>query len=366
LTEPFGLTLIEAAASGLPIIATEDGGPSDIIKNCQNGQLINPLDTKAMADALLEVLQNKGQWKKFSTNGIKRVAKHYSWQSHVEKYLDVVGALAEKSVPIVRMTPVRRAGVFRDRALFTSLDLNLIGDPESLANLLQILRSNRKLVIFGIATGRRLENALATLRQHQIPMPDVLITGQGSEIHYAPGLTKDIAWTRHINHMWNPQAVRDLLHEVAGLAPQPNSEQSDFQLSYYIDTNIISIKEIRQLLSRNETAVNMVHSFGQFLDILPARASKGLALRWCAEHLDFPLENTLVSGVTSADADMLIGNTLGTVIESRHREELSKLVGSENVFFSNSSYAAGIVEAMNYYAFPQMKDQVDETIATVH
>jgi len=36
LTEPFGLTLIEAAACGLPIVATEDGGPIEIIKNCQN------------------------------------------------------------------------------------------------------------------------------------------------------------------------------------------------------------------------------------------------------------------------------------------------------------------------------------------
>ncbi len=35
LTEPFGLTLIEAAASGLPIVATEDGGPRDITANCR-------------------------------------------------------------------------------------------------------------------------------------------------------------------------------------------------------------------------------------------------------------------------------------------------------------------------------------------
>jgi sucrose-phosphate synthase len=35
LTEPFGLTLIEAAASGLPIVATSDGGPRDIIGNCR-------------------------------------------------------------------------------------------------------------------------------------------------------------------------------------------------------------------------------------------------------------------------------------------------------------------------------------------
>ena len=35
LTEPFGLTLIEAAASGLPIVVTEDGGPKDITSNCR-------------------------------------------------------------------------------------------------------------------------------------------------------------------------------------------------------------------------------------------------------------------------------------------------------------------------------------------
>jgi len=37
LVEPFGLTLVEAASCGLPIIATKDGGPADIIKNCRNG-----------------------------------------------------------------------------------------------------------------------------------------------------------------------------------------------------------------------------------------------------------------------------------------------------------------------------------------
>lgn len=47
LTEPFGLTLLEAAASGLPLVATENGGPVDIIGNCNNGLLIDPLDKGA-------------------------------------------------------------------------------------------------------------------------------------------------------------------------------------------------------------------------------------------------------------------------------------------------------------------------------
>ncbi len=42
LTEPFGLTLLEAGATGLPIVATNDGGPRDIIGNCDNGLLIDP------------------------------------------------------------------------------------------------------------------------------------------------------------------------------------------------------------------------------------------------------------------------------------------------------------------------------------
>jgi len=366
LTEPFGLTLIEAAASGLPVVATEDGGPSDIIRNCQNGFLINPLDTKAMAETLLNTLSNTKQWKRFSKNGIENVRHHYAWQSHVEKYLNVIRPLIDKHEPIERMVPERRAGFFRDRALFTSLDLNLIGDPQSLSQLLDEVKANHKQVIFGIATGRRLGNALSALRQHQIPVPDVLITGQGTEIHYATGLTKDAAWQRHINHLWNAQAVRDVLHEVHGLTLQPNSEQSDFQISYFIDSSVVNVQEIQQLLQRSDLAVNVVNSFGQFLDILPVRASKGLALRWCAEQLDFPLQNTLVAGVSGADADMLIGNTLGTVVDSRHRNELTSLASSENVFFSNAAYAAGIIEAISYYGFPQMKERSNETPPVVH
>ncbi len=366
LTEPFGLTLIEAAACGLPIVATEDGGPSDIIKNCQNGYLINPLDTGAMAEAILRTLSNTKEWKRLSKNGIRNVRLHYAWQSHVEKYLAVVRPLISRNEPIKRTVPVRRAGVFRDQALFTSLDLNLIGDDQKLPQLLEAIKANRKFVIFGIATGRRLENALVTLRQHRIPIPDVLITGQGTSIHYGPNLTQDKAWQRHINYAWNAQAVRGALFEIPGLTPQPHNQQSAFQISYFIDSGLISVHKIRQLLQRNELVVNVVNAFGQFLDILPVRASKGLALRWCAEQLDFPLENTLVAGVTGADADMLLGNTLGTVVDSLHREELASLTASDRIYFSSTSHAGGILEAMNHYGFPRKKNECDATIAIMH
>ena len=355
LTEPFGLTLIEAAACGVPIVATEDGGPVDIIRNCQNGHVINPLDKTAMAETILQTLSDKAEWRRFAKNGIKGVRRHYSWQAHVENYLSVIRPLVEKTEPVPQVSMSRRPGVFRNRAIFTSIDLNLIGDNESdseaLSVFLQRMHEHRKTTIFGIATGRLLDDALAKLRQHNIPQPDVLITGQGTEVHYAPNLTRSDVWERHINHLWNPQAVRDILAEMPGLNLQPKINQSTFKISYYVDNALVNIREIRQTLLRNEQAVNAVFSFGQFLDVVPVRASKGLALRWCAEQLGFALENTLVAGATGADEDMLRGNTLGAVVDDHHVDELSDLNEIDNIYFSEKRHAAGILEAIEHYQF---------------
>ncbi len=351
LTEPFGLTLIEAAACGLPIVATEDGGPIDIIKNCQNGYLIDPLDRQSITTALLAVLADKKQWRRLAKNGIEGVRHHYSWKAHVESYLEVIRPLAEQVERLPKRNLIRRVGVYRTHAIFTSLDLNLIGDSEALQTFLQTMRAHRKTIIFGIATGRHLDDALAMLKQHNIPKPEVLITGQGTNIHYAPNLTEDRAWRQHIDHHWNPQAVRDILADMPGLKLQEKVHQGKFKLSYYVDHSLVNIAEIRQTLLRNEQAVNTVFSFGQFLDVVPVRASKGLALRWCAQQLGFSLDTTLVSGVTGADADMLRGNTLGVVVDNKHLVELAGLSDIDNIYFAQHPHAAGILEAMEHYHF---------------
>lgn len=350
LTEPFGLTLIEAAASGLPLVATEEGGPVEIIKNCQNGYLINPFDKADIAKTLLLALSDKKNWRRLAKSGIQGVHRHYSWQAHVEKYMTIIRPIVEKLEPLPRMNMRRRPGIFRDRALFTSIDLSLIGNSESLSQFLQTMKAHRRAIIFGIATGRRLDDALATLRLHKIPQPDVLITSQGTEIHYAPNLTEDAIWARHIDHLWNRQAVRYILKDMPGLKMQPKIYQSTFKISYYIDPVVTNVQEIRQVLLRNEQAVNVIFSFGQYLDILPVRASKGFALRWCSEQLGFPLEKTLVAGVTGADADMLRGNTLGVVVDNCHLRELSDLANIEKIYFSKKQHAAGILEAIEHYS----------------
>lgn len=352
LTEPFGLTLIEAAACGLPIVATEDGGPVDIIGNCHNGYLIDPLNKEAMAQTLLKVLADQKGWQKLSENGLQGVRKHYSWQAHAESYLKVIRPMIDKSEPLQHMQLSRRRAIYRDKAVFTDLDQNLLGDREALAAFLDLMHRYRKDISFGIATGRRIDSALKVMREYGIPQPDVLITSLGAEITYAPNLTQDRVWRKHIDHLWSRDGVRETLDEIPGLKRQPGSEQHRFKVSYYIDPAIApDIQQIKQLLMQHEQAVNVVFSFGQYLDITPVRVSKGFALRWAAEQLDIPLENILAAGGSGADEDMMRGNTQAVVVANRYHEELSELAETDRIYFAEQSYAAGIVEAMDHYNF---------------
>ena len=354
LTEPFGLTIIEAAASGLPVVATEDGGPQDIIDNCQNGYLIDPLDKEDIAAKLLHVLKDTKQWSVLAQNGIEGVNTHYSWEAHVDKYLHLLKPIIENTEPMARMCLSRRPMLYHDRAIVTDLDQNLLGDRESLALLINLIQKNRKCATFAIATGRRLDSALSIMKKYHIPPPDVLISSLGTEIHYAPNLTADTAWSDHIDHLWNPKAIRRLLAPVTGLKLQPKVNQSQFKISYFIDPDKApDVNEINHILLRHEQSVNVTQSFGQFLDIVPVRASKGFALRWVNEQWNIPLENTLTAGGSGADEDLMRGNTLAVVVANRHTEELSDLTDIERIYFANHSYAAGIIEALEHYDFFQ-------------
>jgi sucrose-phosphate synthase len=350
LTEPFGLTLLEAAASGLPLVATENGGPVDIIGNCDNGVLVDPLDKSAIADALLKLLTDAKLYRRMRDNGVSRVRELYSWQAHAERYMERARPLLNRHEPI----PVapKRKGRYRDRALFTDLDQSLLGDAEGVRQFVAAMRDNRKCATFGIATGRRLDSALTVLRRHGIPRPDVLITSLGTEIYYAPQLTRDEYWNDHIDYLWRPNAVRRVLAGVPGLTPQPKIEHSRFKASYLYDQRRApSIEDITALLRSQDLTANSIFSFGQFLDVIPSRASKGQALRYVAQRWGIPLEQILVAGGSGADEDMMRGNTLAVVVENRHGEELSQLEDVERIYFAGRPHAFGILEAIDHYDF---------------
>ena len=65
--------VIEAAAHGVPTVATKNGGPVDIMATLHHGVVVDPTDGAAIAEALLKILTNPQTWDSMSTNGTKNI-----------------------------------------------------------------------------------------------------------------------------------------------------------------------------------------------------------------------------------------------------------------------------------------------------
>ncbi len=354
-TEPFGLTLIEAAASGLPIVATHDGGPQDIVANCRNGLLVDPLNAAEIAGALLDALSDRRRWQGWVRSGRAGVRRHYTWQAHVDKYLRQMGGLLRRQRKQLRREQVAFSqGV--DLPLVVSLlvsdiDNTLLGDAASLRELMAWLETHRQMG-FAVATGRSLELTLKVLRQWKVRRPDILISSVGSEIHYGRTLKPDVGWTSHIRYRWRRADVQQLLDRMPGLRLQPAENQREFKLSYYLDRDRApDLREIRAELSRHQLYARLIHSHRVFLDVLPVRASKGQAVRYLAYRWGLPLERILVAGDSGNDREMLVGDTLAVVV-GNHSEEIADLAGHERIYMASAHHAAGILEGIRHYGFP--------------
>ncbi|OOC09031.1 MULTISPECIES: HAD-IIB family hydrolase [Thioalkalivibrio] len=350
LTEPFGLTLIEAAASGAPIVATNDGGPEEIISRCHNGLLIDPQDPEGIADAIQAILADRPRWQRYSRDGLKGVRKHYSWDGHAEKYVRLLRSLSREVRQVrheQRQVSGRLANV--DRAVITDIDNTLLGDTKATRAFVAWLRRNRKRVAFGVATGRRIDSAAAVLEEHGVPMPDVWITSVGSEIHYGSEQTPDRGWARHISHRWEPERLREALDAESGLVPQPDIDQRSHKVSYFVEPpGTLDVETIETRLYRADLHAHVIYSHERFLDLLPVRASKGLAVRYFADKWGIPLEHVLVAGDSGNDEDMLRGRLLGVVV-GNHQPELQSLRGFKRICFARATHARGILEGIEHF-----------------
>jgi sucrose-phosphate synthase len=362
LTEPFGLTLIEAAACGLPILAPDDGGPRDIVKNCQCGILVNTTDTKAIADGVKQIITDSEKWKQYSKNGIMNIRKHYTWDSHATSYMKQVSRIfadqgEEKMKVAVPSDAIGRRLAGLNYFIIANIDNTLVGDSNKhLPALLTLLQENREYIGFGLATGRTIESASAFLEKLHIHLPDVLITSVGAEIYYGKNLHDGRGWETHISAKWNREKIVDLLEDFAFLKYQKAETQRRFKISYELEPGKDRLAMIHERLLKNQCRYNLIYSQERYLDILPFRASKGKAIRYLSYKWEIPLGNFLVCGDSGNDEEMLRGEPLGVVV-GNHSPELKKLKGIRGIFFSGQKYSAGILDGIKRYRFIEKATQ---------
>jgi sucrose-phosphate synthase len=400
LTEPFGLTLLEAAACGLPIVATDDGGPRDILSRTDSGLLVDVSDLDALQQALEASLASPLLWRRWSENGIEAVSRHFSWNAHVCSYLGEAAAAAARHAEVVRhsaaaassdasvpgtsgpmVVPPRRLAP-PQRLLLFDLDVLLASpDDASLVELRRRLEADPRLSV-GVFSGRSFKAACQRFAELHLPAPRVTITQAGTDIRFrdlsgpelgwcdpglgdvepggewaAPGLeiadlVLDPLWQQQIGRSWQRQEVVAAMAELEPrLCLQDESEQGPYKVSYVLqepDQGILPL--VRQAL-RNHALQARPHVFQHwFLDVLPLTASKAEAIRYVALRWKLPLSSILVGASQQGDGELLQGLPLGVVPED-HDPSLESLRGHRRVYFYSKPQAWGLLDGLDHHRF---------------
>ena len=333
LTEPYGLTLTEAALHGVPVVATCHGGPADIVARLQNGRVADPRDPAAFADAIRALLTDRVEWTAASVSGRER-AQALDWPSYAARFVAIVAALR---------TPVTVPATAR-RLLLCDIDNTLTGCTVGAEGLTDFL-DRQPALAFGVATGRSLQEAERLLREWHHPDPRVLITSVGTEIYWREGarLVADHAFADHIDRDWQPDVVDTLL---AGFERQAPVEQRRHKRSYFV-SDPAAIDAVRAAVAG--LPVRVIHSHGDLLDVVPLRAGKGAAMIWVADRLGLPLDQVYAAGDSGNDLDMLAACPNGIIV-ANHSAELLPLVGRPSIYLARRPFAGGVTEGMNAYA----------------
>lgn len=352
--ENFGLTIIEAAACGLPVIASPTGGPKEIIEQAQNGMLIDVEEPKAIATALKQIISDNSLWEKYSSNGIKAGQENYTWNNHVNKYLKIINNLYDKNIHHRRNFESELSfgkRLVKSKLFFISdLDGTLVdgSNTSGLKELKEWVETEK--IVFGIASGRNKNLTSQALKDYNFPEPDILICSAGTEIFYTKDFIPDPGWESHINYQWKRNEVKRALQAFPKIQPQEEEAQWEYKLSYYVENNFNEddLANLYKFLDDRRLRTKILLTDNRYLDILPVRAGKGNAVRYLSYKWKISLENIITSGNGGNDIGMLRGKTKGIVV-ANYSPELEILRKSKLVYFSKNTISKGVLEGIKYY-----------------
>jgi glycosyltransferase involved in cell wall biosynthesis len=88
--ETFGIVFLEAMHHGLPIITTNVSAMPELIEQNQNGFLVPPADSQALAKAISKLIENPNLIEKMGEIGRKKVATSYYWEQTFSKFVSIL------------------------------------------------------------------------------------------------------------------------------------------------------------------------------------------------------------------------------------------------------------------------------------
>ena len=362
MAEQFGLTLLEASACGLPVVATKNGGPAEILPKCENGFLVDPFDQDGIRRSIKELLVDQDLWQKCSNAGAANVRRHFSWDAHVENYLELVQSHLDASEGsglkvLTRVPKIHRRLKIGRAMLASDIDGTLLHETDDsqpgLDALREVIEKREESFVFAVATGRSFQLVQDAVKKHSLPEPDLVISSVGSEIYY--GLKRDLidkAWESHISYNWDRDEIEHRVLKIRGLELQEENAQRRFKISFYNHRKNFTEDEIYDMLGDHAGNVRVIISHQTLVDLLPRRASKGRAIRYLCQQWDIPLNQTIVCGDSGNDIDMFQTSALGVVVGNAEESLAHQLRDTRDIFFAKKESAEAILEGLEHFQFP--------------
>jgi len=241
--------------------------------------------------------------------------------------------------------------------LASDIDHTLTGDPEALKTLaarLKTLREQGRLALF-LTTGRTLAEVLNGFEQEGIPAADAIITQVGTEIYippYAPDMAPLPEWDSYLRRQFSRRQAEEFLQEIEGAEIQAERYNTPLKVSYFLDKTPDPAAAVVQIKRRAaETGgYQVVWSSGKHLDILPAAAGKGKAIRFLISHLRLKPQQVIAAGDSGNDRSMLEEFDHGIIVANA-QPELQQLKENRRNghYFAEKAYAAGVIEGLRHF-----------------
>jgi sucrose-phosphate synthase len=325
LHEPFGLTLIEAAEAGVPVVATCHGGPTEIVAAIGHGLLIDPRDTAAIAAACRAVIGDASAHARFRMAALANHGR-YDWTRYAGESVAVYRAL--------RRQPA---------LLACDIDHTLTG---CMAGADAFARWRHESAMhFVVATGRSFVEAREVLAHWHLPEPDAFITDVGTRIMLAGahGEWRGCdAYASALDADWDLPAVRAALVPLA-IVPQPEATAGPHKLSFF--GTAMDAQAIRATLTAAGLAARVIFSHGRLIDVLAPAGGKAAAIAAYADRVGLTLADCVAAGDSGNDLDMLDACGAAIVVGNAS-DELATLAPRPGLYRAKRHHAAGVLEGL--------------------
>ncbi|KAK8523565.1 hypothetical protein V6N12_048082 [Hibiscus sabdariffa] len=331
--EPFGLTLIEAAAHGLPIVATKNGGPVDIHQVLDNGLLVDPHDQQSIADALLKLVSDRQLWTRCRQNEGNAADRKSKLENAVLSLSRGVlkdgqkagsGDKAEDCYSIGKFPALRR----RKHIFVIAVDCDSTEDLlDTIRKVFEAMEKERAegSVGFILSTFMTISEIHSFLISGGLNPRDfdAFICNSGSDLFYSTvnpedgPFVIDFYYHSHIEPRWGGEGLRKTLVRWAGsINEKAENEEQIVTAAEQLSANycyafqvknaglVPPVKELRKWLRIQALRCNVIYcQSGTRINVIPVLASRSQALRYLYVRWGIELSKMVVFVGDSGDSD---------------------------------------------------------------